>query len=191
MCACEMSINSARAVDIRPSAPGWTSPAAAAAPLVAVQHAPDPARSAASIASGNYNAAHAETLGPLLPALRHGGRGPVHLAAQARAGGARPRADHDHPQTGARLRRRRDARGWAVRVQGERIDAAGAGGRASAAAGAHGRRSAGHDADARPGRRALPRPAARLQRDVVERSGVARRRWRCAWRARRITCARR
>ena len=64
--------------------------------------------------------------------------------------------------------------GWAVRVKGDRIDAVGPAA-SVAAAGRGGHRPAGHDADARAGRGPLARPAAPLQRDVLERSGVARR----------------
>ena len=78
--------------------------------------------------------------------------------------------------------------GWAVRVRGDRIEAAGPAARRRRGRG-HGRRPAGDDADARAGRRALARPAASLQRDHVERPGAAREPRRCASRARRITCA--
>ena len=61
--------------------------------------------------------------------------------------------------------------GWAVRVRGERIEAAGP------AASRRSRRRRGHrparaDADAGADRRPLARVAARLQRDVVERPGL-------------------
>ena len=61
--------------------------------------------------------------------------------------------------------------GWAVRVSGDRIDAAGPADGVSAPGG-RSRRAAGHDAAARPDRRALPRPAASLQRSDLERSGA-------------------
>ena len=61
--------------------------------------------------------------------------------------------------------------GWAVRVKGERIDAVGPDAERRRGR-REGDRSARHDADAGTGRRALAHPAARLQRDVVDRSGL-------------------
>ena len=72
--------------------------------------------------------------------------------------------------------------GWAVRVKGERIDAVGPERRRAGRR--EGDRPARNDADARSGRRPLAHPAARLQRNVVERSGVAAKGSRCAWRGR-------
>ena len=61
--------------------------------------------------------------------------------------------------------------GWAVRVKGDRIEAAGPASE-MAAAGRDGDRSAWRDAAARPGRGALARAVASVRRDAVERSGA-------------------
>ena len=59
---------------------------------------------------------------------------------------------------------------WVVRVRGDRIEAAGPVASVASAGGA-GARSAEHDAAARADRGAFARSAARLQRNILERSG--------------------
>ena len=105
-------------------------------------------------------------------------------------GSGTPRGDDavTHPEAGARLRRRRDARGLGG-ARERRAHRRGRAGRERRRRRREGDRPAGHDADAGARRRALAHPAARLQRSVVDRSGVARRA-RAARRARDQSSAR-
>ena len=79
--------------------------------------------------------------------------------------------------------------GWAVVVRGDRIEAAGPTASMTVPPARAPSRLQGHDVDARHDRRPFASVAASLQRDHLERSGAARSRWRCAWRAPSITRA--